>query len=305
MIYALVSRRRSLYLWSTLIFLLFKESSSLLAMGLHLYAFITIPAWRKFVFSLSLLGIFYSYLAVKVIIPFFSGSYQYNIWFGLDPRTLLSQFFTPAIKTKTLFDSLASFSFAPIFTPWLWPTYFFHYAPRFLANASSRWDIGMHYNAEIAPIYAFSLMLLLSRFVKARRTALYSLAALIILQAFYQNFFHLKRPFALVYNPALYADAEKTLPVRQLLASLPDGPTIMAQNQLLPHLTHKNLMLMHDAYYENNPDFILFNADPEQNGNNWFGLGNHEKFIRAVENNPDYHLAQEVDGYRLYGKNSR
>ena len=139
---------------------------------------------------------------MKVFIPYFSGNFQYNVLVGKTFRSALSDLYLPSIKIKTIRDSFASFSYVSLFTPLLWPSYFFHYAARFLSEAGTRWDMGMHYNAEIAPIYSLSMMLVLQKLRDKKKLIAIIAATLFVSNALYMNYFKLKRPFFMGINPA-------------------------------------------------------------------------------------------------------
>lgn len=302
MFYALVSDNKKLYLWSTIWFMLHKESSFLIATGIHFYAFMIQKQWRTFVSILGLSCIAYAYLVMQVVIPAFSGRFQYNVLTGHTLESGISALYNPPIKIQTLRDSLASFTYTPLLTPLLWPTYFFHYAARFLSEAGTRWDIGMHYNAEIAPIYAFSMILVLQKISRFKYRYQLLLGSLMLLTALYMNYFKLKRPFFMGLNPALYAASSRTVEIREFISQLPDEPSIMAQNTLAAQISHKNLILMRDDYHIYDPDYIFFDTNPDQNGNNWFGLKDKDKFILNVTSDPNYYLKSQISSYQLYAK---
>lgn len=304
MFYAFAHDKKKLYIIATIWFLLHKESSFLIASGIQAYVFFTRPKWRKLAFTLGLGGVIYSYLVIKLVIPAFSGQFQYDI---TGDKTLLSAFyllFTPSIKAKTVIDSFASFSFTPLLTPLLWPTYLFHYAGRFLSIAGTRWDLGFHYNAEIAPVYAFSLTLFLAKFRKNGKLPLVYLGIIIIAIATYLNYFSFKRPFALAYNRALYAATPRTEEIRNYLANLPDDEVIMTQNHLAAHLSHKDVILLRNGYHDFDPMYVLFDTNPDQNPNNWYGV-DPERFLPMITSDPNYELVETVSSYQLYQKISR
>lgn len=302
MLYALVTDNKKLYTYSTIWFMLYKESSFLIATGIHFYAFVTKVSWRKYISIIALSCIGYSYLAMRVFIPYFSSNFQYNVLTGKTLDSAIRDLYLPSIKIKTVSDSLASFSFTALFTPLLWPTYFFHYAARFLSEAGTRWDIGMHYNAEIAPIYAFSLILVLQK-LQTKSIRLASLLGILFASsALYMNYFKLKRPFFMGLNPALYAASARTVEIRTFIRDLPVGPTIMTQNSLAAHLSHHNVLLMRDDYHKFDPDYIFFDTNPDQNGNNWFGLKDKDKFMQNVASDPAYYLVKQISSYQLYVK---
>jgi len=302
MIYAIVTDNKKLYAYSTVWFMLHKESSFLIASGLNFYIFVKKIQWRKFITFIGFACIGYSYLAMKVFIPYFSGNFQYNVLVGKTVSSAIMNLYLPSIKINTVMDSFASFSYTAIFTPMLWPTYFLHYAARFLSEAGTRWDIGMHYNAEIAPIYAFSMMLFFQKLSKLNFKYPAILALLFFFIAFYMNYFKLKRPFFMGVNRALYDASARTVPIRQFLASLPDGPIIMTQNTLAAQLDHKNIRLLRDDYTAYDPDYILFDTNPDQNGNNWFGLKDKDKFIAKIISDPTYYLSKQISSYQFYAR---
>lgn len=77
----------------------------------------------------------------------------------------------------------------------------------------------------------------------------------------------------------------------------------MAPNHLAAHLTHKQVLLARDKYKDYNPTYIIFDTNPDQSGNNWYGLEDKEQFINNVSADFDYKLIQSISSYQIYKKN--
>ncbi len=303
-LYSLVTRNKHMYIFSSLFLLLFKESTFLVICGIHFYTWLKVKEWRNTAILLSTLSIIYAYFVITFVIPAFSNYYQYNFLSGHTFQSAISSLYDRPIKVKTVIDSLTSFSFAAIFTPALWPTYLVHYWARFLSTAGSRWEIGLHYNAEIAPIYAFSLMLILHKITINKKIATQLVVALVVVAiALYQNYVRLKMPFLMATNPALYLASDRTVEIRKYLKQMPSDQIIMAPNHLAAHLTHKKVLLARDKYKDYDPEYIIFDTNPDQSGNNWYGLKDKEQYIKNVSADFDYMLIQSISSYQIYKKN--
>ncbi|MDA1316507.1 MAG: DUF2079 domain-containing protein, partial [bacterium] len=143
------------------LFLTLGLKEGLFIFGLSMGAFVYVyNHWKKFgmyVFSGSLL---WGYAVVKFIIPAIAGrDYTYPITTSLNPFIIIPKLVTPIIKIKTVAVSLLNFLFLPIIALPTLPHIVLHYSSRFLTEGSTRWDLGLHYNAEIAPTLAVSSML--------------------------------------------------------------------------------------------------------------------------------------------------
>ncbi len=303
-LYSLVTLNKRMYIFSSLFLLLFKESTFLVVCGIHFYTWLKVKEWRNMTITLSMLSIIYAYCIISYVIPAFSNYYQYNFLAGHTVQSVVSALYDHPIKIKTVVDSFTSFSFTAIFTPSLWPTYLVHYWTRFLSSAGSRWEIGLHYNAEIAPIYAFSLMLVLDKLTKNKKTITQLVVVFVVTTvALYQNYARLKMPFLMAINPALYHASDRTVEIRQYLKQMPADPVIMAPNHLAAHLSHKNVRLARDKYTDYDPEYIIFDTNPDQSANNWYGLKDKDQFMKNVSADFDYKLIQSISSYQVYMKN--
>ena len=77
----------------------------------------------------------------------------------------------------------------------------------------------------------------------------------------------------------------------------------MAPNHLAAHLTHKKVLLARDKYKDYDPEYIIFDTNPDQSGNNWYGLKDKEQYIKNVSADVDYMLIQSISSYQIYKKN--
>lgn len=144
--------------WTIAFFLLmlsFKETFFLTGVGFAFFIFWYHKPWRKLAVGLGIGSFAYGILAMKAIIPFFSGG-DYIYVEQYKWQTVFQSLVYPIIKLKTVFFLYWSFLFLPfLYVPTI-PLVVLNLIPRFLSSASTRWDLGMHYNAEIAPTLAVS-----------------------------------------------------------------------------------------------------------------------------------------------------
>ena len=248
----------------------FKETLFLFGVGLSVFIFLYDKKKRYWAIITFIISIIWGYLSIKVIIPHFSGvGYYYgNVAAStFSYATLLSDLIYPTIKIKTVFLSYASFLFLPLLYPPLIPTVMINFASRFIVNGSTRWDLGLHYNAEIAPTLAvgaiFGLNFLKYRIPKLIYMVIISLAFLVSIW-FYRFYFH--GPMGLAVNPAFYAHTKDFKFLREVVEVVPKNSSVSAQNNIASMFLHnKEVSILRDDYWRNNPEYIVLDRREGQN----------------------------------------
>ncbi len=278
--------------WTLLFFIItlgFKESNFLFGMGLA-FAFLFLnKTWRRFSIFLVTLSIIWGITAIKVIIPYFSGgAYGYGIEFSPDMLNLISDLLGNSAKRDTVFYSLFSFGFLPILSPAFWPLIIQDFLVRFL---SGRVSLGLHYSALLSIILAISSFYSFSALNKIKyiRKHITIFSLLIILNSFFLYRFVLRGPLALSYNISFYAHTKDFRFLNNLLSKIPPSATVMAQNNLASHFTHrKNVWILKDNYELFKPDYIVLDLRTGQNINNFFPTKNPSLILTKLFYDKNY-----------------
>lgn len=290
--WAFVKKKRFLYFAFFIIMLGFKEITFLIGICLGVAIFIIDKKWKKEAIVTIILSILWGVIALKIIIPYFSpGTYLYA---GSIPDTIsgkLIALFDHPLKRHTLFYSFFSFGFLPIFAPQFWALMAQDYLSRFVTqNFSTRWDLGLHYNATSAVILALSTtyaikFLMRYPFVKKYR---YIAVCLLVGNALFLNRFVLHGPFNLVYNKAFYDHTKQFTFLDKMIKMVPPNATVATHNNLATRFTHQRVWLLKNDYEIHKPEYILVDNRQGQSPNNFTGTDHLDQALKKVLNDPNY-----------------
>lgn len=286
--WAIITNRKKWFLVFFILSLSFKETLFLLGVGLSFFVYLYRPAWRKLAVGTAVASVAWGLLTIRVVIPYLSGG-KYQYFEDYDYGRILQQLFLPLTKLKTVFNLFWSFLFLPLFYLPTLPMIVLNLVPRFLSSAPSRWSLGMHYNAELAPTLAVSALLVLALLQKRFAPRVITmLSVAIIANALFLHAYWLRGPLAMAYNPALYSHSKEFGFLDRLIAVVPKGKSVMTQNNLAVRFTDGNVYLLRENYGEYMPDYILMDVREGQNGNNFYGLGEPQKFLSIIQNDDRY-----------------
>ena len=294
--------RKKSYLLFLIVTLGFKESLFQLGLGLSIFLFFYNPNWRRIAIFTAVYSLIYGYAAMSVI-KFLNGGHYYYAY-ETSPQKILNNLIFPTIKLKTLFWSFASFSGLPLFTPSLWPLYIFHYAHRFLTEGSTRWDLGLHYNAEVAPSLAIGTVLGLKKIQTKISAKLIQLSGIIIIGIglfLYRVIFH--GPLGLAYNMAFYGHTNDFVFLDKLIENVPEQGSVAAQNNLTPSFFHREIYILRDNYNLHDPDLIVIDARDGQNPNNYLGIKDIKKLVDKIKADKKYRTLYEEGDQYIFKKN--
>lgn len=305
LLWAWIARRKKLF-WLLLIFTLgIKESTGILGATLGLSIIFTDKKWRSIGVGTLIISIAWALAATKFIIPFFSGgSYGYS---PILPETFWGQvleLFNEPIKRKTLLYSFGSFSFLPLFYPPAWllilQDFFIRFVPR---NTNLRWDLGLHYSAQLAPILGWASIMTLAKMkmMQGSTRNRFLIASGIMLISISLHQFKLHGPLGLAYNPAFYAHTKNFTFLDALVSKVPQDGSVMAQNNLATRFSHQTVYLLRKNYWDYLPDYIVIDARERQNPNNFFGIKDYrgienvEAIINSLKTDPNYEIIYQTD----------
>ncbi len=292
--WALATRRKKLFLLLFLLTLGFKESVFLIGIGLGMYIQLTRRDWWKTAVATIVISIFWGWATTNVIIPYFLGGqylYRPDLPQGIVP--FVTSFFDEPLKRRTLWYSFGSFGFLPLMSPAVWPMIIADLLPRFPTKlAFLRWDLGLHYSAQLAPILALGAIGAAKLLAKQKRIRRY-LPVFGILLIGNATFLHWKLhgPLALAGNGAFYAHTKDFGFLDTLVSQVPPGASVMTQNNLAVRFIHTNkTWLLRDGYDDIKPDYIVLDLREGQNPNNFFGVKDLTKLVMFL--NRDTHFTK-------------
>lgn len=294
--WAFVKKRRVLYFLFLVLTLGFKESTFLLGVGIGVAIFLLRNSWVKEAWLTIIFSLFWGLASIWVIIPYFSGgSYQYGFSLPEEKSELLFAFLNHPVKQNTFFYSFFSFGFLPFFSPSFWLLIFQDLFIRFIPNAPTRWELGLHYSAQLAPLLATSSFYVLRRFQKLTVLAATNfLCTLLIINAIILYRFVLHGPFGLAYNGTFYKNTNNFVYLDALIKKIPKNKSVMTQNNLGVRFTHQEIFLLRYGYDLYSPSYILIDVRGGQNPNNFFGTKDIDKIIKKIRSDPHYMLAYQA-----------
>lgn len=304
--WAMFSKKIRWYYVFLLLSLSFKESTFLLGIGISMMMFFINPIWKKHMLATLGISALWGYMAVKVIIPHFSGGfYQYNPTLRQTLFENILAFVDAPLKRRTLFYSSASFSFLPLLTPPTWPLIGQDILVRFVpVGTNTRWDLGLHYSAQMAVILAVSSVLALTYLQKKKIPAyvLNAIGIVCIVNALFLHQFVLHGALGLAYNNAFYSHSNDFGFLEEMVSKIPKDATVMTQNNIAPRFTHQKMWLLRQDYEGYAPDYILLDIREGQNANNFFGGGDPEEMLKKLRIDPHYTSIYSTEKQHIFKK---
>lgn len=302
---AVVKKHKLLFFVSLLLFLGIKELNSVVGLSIGLTIFFIEKSWRKTALITCIISILYGFVAIKLVIPYFSGGfYIYGKGLIFEPLKIILYLFDDKEKIKTMFFSFLSFGFLPILTPAFWISIFQDYILRFYASTGdTRIKLGLHYNAQIAVIYAVSSIYALSYLKrKLNKKMLNVIPILLIISAIILYRFILHGPFGLSYNMAFYKHSNDFEFLNVLVKKVPKNASVMTQNNIGSRFTHQKILLLRNNYSAYKPEYIVLDLRDGQNPNNFFPMKMSEvdKFTADLLKDPCYETIFKTEDQFVY-----
>lgn len=302
--WSIMKNKKITYFIALIIMLGCKEVTFILGVAIGIALFFLKKEWRKqsvWTIGISLL---WGILAFKVIIPYFNhGQYLYanNLPPGILPKVFA--LVDDPLKRRTLFYSFFSFFFLPVFAPAFWLAMLQDYATRFIpVNFITRWDLGLHYNAQSAVLLAVSSVFGLKYILKFPIIKKFSvvLAVLLILNSFVLFRFILHGPLLLAINPAFYHHSKDFTFLDSMVAKIPRSASVMTQNDLATRFTHQDVRLLSVYYPQVKPDYILVDIRQGQNPNDFFGSKYFFQIVQQLLTDPTYEIVYKTNDQYIF-----
>lgn len=292
--WAILQKKIKMYFFFLAMTLGFKEVTFLLGIGIGIFILLIQKKLFKIGIATIIISVLWGIISIKFIIPFFlGGSYIYSPELHETLPKNIAAFFDHQLKRRTLFYSFLSFGFLPIFSIEFWSLLIQDYGVRFLPkHCCSRWDLGLHYNAQSAVLLAMAALYTMKKIQVIPRLNRYLpfLSVLLVINAFVLYRFVLHGPFALAYNPTFYQQTENLSYLNYFIAKVPKDASVMTQNNLALRFTHQTVRILRKNYRDFKPDYIVLDLRKGQNENNFFGTEDIFKIYDTLMNDQQYSI---------------
>lgn len=291
--------------------LLVKEEVGLFVAMLGLYWMLSQRRWRLGAGTV-VMGMAWVLVATKLVIPSFNpdGQYYYLGRYAslgasheelalnliLKPSQTLASMITPE-KVRYVLHLLTPLGFLPLFGPGLLAVALPALGYLLLREESPSFLIITQYAAPMAPFLFFATVRAISR---ARSQHLAAALAVVVLVAVGASYYlHSPGPLSRNFAPQRYSVSPRAATGKELLDRIPPQAGVVAQSDLVPHLSRRELVHMFPEVpsYEG-IEYVLL----DQEGNRYPLSGSDEAYQRAVAEvlaNPRFRLVEEREGYLL------
>lgn len=314
--YGLFTKKKHFYWLGFTLTLITKETTFIIPAWFGLLTAIREKKeWRKIGLLTTFLSFAYGFLIIFLVIPFIGKApYHYLNDTVTDAKNI--QLLTN-LKIKTIFKTLLSFGFLPLLSPESLPPIIFNWWTRFASEYGTRHDLGMHYNAEIAPTLAIAMILgwkrfknLIGKIIKKSKEGNkiinekfenILLSTLTIVLVFI-SLYILKSPALLFTNKAFYKHTQNFTFLNQLIDHIPDDGIIMAQTNIASKIAYRKVYMLRDNYDDFNPDYIVVDTRAGQEPNNFLGIKNFDQLIQNIESNQNYSIYYDQGEQKIYQK---
>ncbi len=292
--YSMVKKHKLLYIVGFLMTLITKETTFVIPFWFGiLIALKNKKEWRSIGILTSVTSLIYGISVIYFIIPAINGSsYHYLKETMQDAQTI--SLITP-FKFQTIVKTLTSFGFLPLLAPETLVPVLINWWSRFSSSATTRYDLGMHYNTEIAPTLALATIygwlrlkkILLKNINNIESKLKYFLVTLTIILIFF-NIRVLSSPALLFTNQAFYSHTKNFKFLDTLIEHIPHNGVIMAQTNIASKIAYRKVYMLRNNYTDFNPDYIVVDIRSGQEPNNFLGIKNFHKLINDLSNDPNY-----------------
>lgn len=306
--YGMVKKHKWWYIIGLIGVLLAKESTFIIPAWFGLVtAWKNKGIWRKIGLATTIFSGIYGLTVLYVLFPAINGKGYHYLAEAVDHSKQTSPF-TP-IKVQTVLKTLVSFGFFPLLSPETVPPIIFNWWSRFSSLAHTRHDLGMHYNAEIAPTLILGTVYGWMRFKKIVKKSYKKitkkqfelLLALFAVSALFFSTYILKSPALLFTNPAFYKHTENFEFLDRLITHIPEDGTVMAQTNIAAKIAYRKVYMLRNEYKQFDPDYIVVDTRDGQEPNIFLGV-TFSKFINDLENDEDYEVIYDQGEQKIYGK---
>lgn len=289
---SIIKKKIKLFWIFFLLTLGYKEVTFLLGVGIAIFIFFYNKQWKKYAFTAGIVSVLWGFLTIKVIIPYLSGGvylHEPAMPDGIVDKVFA--LFDDPLKRNTVFQSLLNFGFLPLLAPSMWFAILQDYILRFIPKyVYTRWSLGLHYNAQVAPLLAIASIfgfVFLQKFQKIAKFK-YLIALLLLLNAFYQFRFVQHGPFLMALNPVFYKHTSDFKFLDELIAKIPPDASVMTQNNLGVRFDHQRFVYLREQYEPFAPEYILLDLREGQNPNDFLFAPSMPELLAKIKADKNY-----------------
>ncbi len=201
--------------------------------------FIARPAYRRQAYLVGLIGLVYTFVAIKAIAYFSPVGYEYAPVLPSSIHAYISSLFDAPEKRQVWMYSYASFLFIPLFSPGSLLAVVIDLAQYFVTGSgvSRMWSPYMHHRAILSVFLVLGTIDVLS-YVRSKNIRItYIVCVLFCVSMAMQYICHF--PLNKLIKRDYWRESPWMEDTRKLLAMVPKDASLAIQNNLLPHLSHR------------------------------------------------------------------
>lgn len=302
-LYSLTTKKPLLLILSWIAILLTKEITFIIPAYFGLYlTFKNKGYWRKLGLFITIISGIYGFSIIKFIMPMFSGQNHLYLSQATDGFTWSK--LIELKKLKTILQTFLSYGFLPLFAPEILPPIIANWTSRFISDGS-RYDLGMHYNDEIAPTLIFATIIGYQRVKKKIRKKLNhkSIKLGLLLTTIFSLFLNLyiyRSPMLMAFNKDFYLHTENFTFLDELLKNIPENGTVMAQHNLAGKLAYRKVYILRENYEDFQPDYIVIDTRKGQEPNNFLGIKDFNNLTELLANDSNYEIYYDQGEQKIY-----
>lgn len=327
----MVKKNWKLYLIGLITVLMAKETTFIIPAWFGLWIAIKNKGlWRNIGLATVFGSIAYGTLVLFYLIPTIGGQ-SYHYLSEASSNTEIGDYFTK-VKRQTVFKTLLSYGFLPILAPETWPPILFNWWSRSKSIWTTRHDLGMHYNAEIAPTLFLGTILGWNRFkkfgwstgqnwlqkylfkknpgnfwgglVKKYKIRLkpHWLLAILAVFSLFLSLMVFKSPALMFFNKDFYRHTKNFVFLDKLMAEIPEEGIVMAQHNIAGKLAYRKVYILRNNYQDFNPDYIVIDTREGQEPNNFLGIDDWPELLETLRADSNYEVYYQQGEQFIYKK---
>lgn len=216
-----------------------QENMGIAIAGLAALFFFRKKYWKTAII-VGILGLVYSFTSIKVAAIFSPIGYQYWPQFPTTISDMFVRLFDSEEKRQVWLYSYSTFSFLPLLSPGSVIAVLMDLSQYFITGPefSRMWSPFMHHRAILAPFLVLGTIDVLTVLKKRKLPIAYIATFLLIVSLLLQYVYHF--PLNKLTKAEYWKEESWMQDTKQLIAQVPRDVPIAAQQNLVPHVSHRN-----------------------------------------------------------------
>ncbi len=280
---------KRLLFWITLVVgLATQENMGIAIAGLAAIFFFRKKYWKTAII-VGILGIAYSLLSIKISALFSPVGYQYLPQLPTSISQAFAQLFDSEEKRQVWLYSYSTFSFLPLLSLGSVIAVLADLSQYFVTGPefARMWSPFMHHRAILAPFLVLGTIDVLAFLRKRKIRVVYVSVVLLGVSLILQYVFHF--PLNKLTKSAYWKEEPWMQDARQLLSLVPKNASVASQQNLVPHLSHRN-----EIYLVWPRQHDIESMPCGQKLCWWLDFGGHPEYL-VVDTRPDQWLTQTLE----------